>query len=241
MRAAIYLFDIDGTLVSTGGAGRRAMRAAFDRRWPGRAAEALTFGFGGMTDRAIVRAGAIALGTEPTEALIDEVLVSYVGCLEDELRQVSSHDGELDDGPGGRFVVHPGVLAAVDRARSSDASAVGLGTGNVREGARLKLSRGGLHDRFAFGGFGCDAEDRAELLRIGAARGAARLGRALADCRVVVIGDTPRDVDAAHAIGAECVAVATGTFTAEQLRPHAPAVVCSSLLDPDALRFLFPA
>jgi len=56
-----------------------------------------------------------------------------------------------------------------------------------------------------------------------------------------VIGDTPRDVDAAHAIGAECVAVATGTFTAEQLRPHAPAVVCSSLLDPDALRFLFPA
>jgi phosphoglycolate phosphatase-like HAD superfamily hydrolase len=106
---------------------------------------------------------------------------------------------------------------AVDAALSRAGVAVGLGTGNVREGARIKLSRVGIHDRFAFGGFGCDHENRVELIRHGARSGAARLGVPLEDCRVVVIGDTPKDVDAAKGIGARCIGVGTGNFTPEAL------------------------
>src|SRR5690606_24512845 len=96
--------------------------------------------------------------------------------------------------------------------------AVGLGTGNVRAGARLKLERGGLWDLFDFGGFGCDAEARDALLGVGRERGAARLGKAHPDrVPMLIIGDTPRDVAAAHVIGARCLAVATGRFGPEEL------------------------
>lgn len=81
----------------------------------------------------------------------------------------------------------------------------------------MKLERGGLHERFAFGGFGSDHEDRAQLLAIGAERGAAQLGRPLRECRIIVIGDTPRDVAAARAIGAECLGVGTGRHDAASL------------------------
>jgi phosphoglycolate phosphatase-like HAD superfamily hydrolase len=103
------------------------------------------------------------------------------------------------------------------RAGRERGAAVGLGTGNVREGARLKLGRVGLFEHFDFGGYGCDAEDRAEVIRIGAERGASALGRTLSECRVVVIGDTPKDVAAAQAIGAECVGVATGSYSVDAL------------------------
>ena len=109
------------------------------------------------------------------------------------------------------------MAETLDAARALPEVAVGLGTGNIREGARIKLERVGIYDRFAFGGFGCDAEDRTELIRRGAKRGADRLGANRDRCRVVVIGDTPKDVAAAQAIGAECVGVGTGSFSAEQL------------------------
>jgi phosphoglycolate phosphatase-like HAD superfamily hydrolase len=114
--------------------------------------------------------------------------------------------------------VHSGVEAVLDASAAVPNVAIGLGTGNVRAGARAKLERLGLHHRFAFGGFGCDHEVRARLLGIGAERGAAHLGRPLDACRVVVIGDTPRDVAAARAIAAEVVAVATSAFTVDALR-----------------------
>jgi phosphoglycolate phosphatase-like HAD superfamily hydrolase len=94
---------------------------------------------------------------------------------------------------------------------------MGLGTGNLRDGAQLKLARAGIDHHFAFGGFGCDHEDRPTLVRIGAERGAARLGVTLAACRVVVIGDTPHDVAAARALGAESLAVGTGGVAATEL------------------------
>ena len=94
---------------------------------------------------------------------------------------------------------------------------MGLGTGNVRQGARIKLERVRIHDRFSFGGFGCDHEDRVELIRHGARSGAAQLGVPFEECRVVVIGDTPKDVAAAKGIGASCIGVGTGSFTPEAL------------------------
>jgi len=114
-------------------------------------------------------------------------------------------------------LIHRGVEAALDAVSGRRGVVIGLGTGNIREGARLKLGRVGLFERFAFGGFGCDHERRDELLRVGAERGAALLGAPRSRCRVVVIGDTPRDVAAAHAIGAESVGVATGPHRREEL------------------------
>lgn len=206
MRPTVLLFDIDGTLISTGGAGRRAIERAFARRaglTSGRG-DACAFPFAGMTDRAIVRAGLAALGGPSGEDEIDAVLVLYVSLLEEEMASAAC-------------VIHEGVEAALDAAKGRAGVAIGLGTGNIREGARLKLGRAGLFDRFAFGGFGCDHERRDELLRIGAERGAALLGAPRAHCRVVVIGDTPRDVAAAQAIGAESIGVATGPHRREEL------------------------
>jgi phosphoglycolate phosphatase-like HAD superfamily hydrolase len=202
----VLLFDIDGTLVLTGGAGRRAMVGAFVEL---HAREDVFEGtsFAGMTDRAIARHGLLAVGHgRDSEAAIDEVLESYLRLLHAELARAEG------------YTILPGVEALLAAIRGLEGVAVGLGTGNIRRGAAAKLSHGGLFDAFAFGGFGCDAEDRVELLRAGAHRGAAALGAPLADCDVVVIGDTPKDVAAAKGLGARCIAVATGSYGAAELR-----------------------
>jgi phosphoglycolate phosphatase len=115
------------------------------------------------------------------------------------------------------FRVYPGAPELLEALVGRDGVAVGLGTGNLREGARIKLEHARLQHHFAFGGFGCDHEDRAALVRVGAERGASHLGLPLSACRVVVIGDTPKDVAAAQAIGAEAVTVETGGAAAAEL------------------------
>ena len=116
-----------------------------------------------------------------------------------------------------KYFLHPGMREAVLAARSREGVAVGLGTGNVRRGAQVKLERVGIYEQFSFGGFGCDSEDRVELIRHGARSGAAQLGVPVEECRVVVIGDTPKDVHAAKGIGAVCIGVGTGNFSAPAL------------------------
>ena len=117
--------------------------------------------------------------------------------------------------------------------------ALGLGTGNMREGARIKLGHAGIYHRFSFGGFGDDSIDRPEILAAGAQRGAAHLGLPLPACRVVVVGDTPKDVAAAQAIGAECIAVATGMHSVAELEAHRPTLACQDLNDQRADAVLF--
>jgi phosphoglycolate phosphatase len=219
----VLLFDVDGTLVTTGGAGRRAIERAFETLH-GRRDATHSFGFDGMTDRAIVRQGLTAIGQAVSEARIDELLAAYLALLEEEVARAEA----------ARYRVHSGMREAV-AAGLAAGMAVGLGTGNVERGARVKLARVGLSEQFAFGGFGDDHEVRAELIRSGATRGAARLGVALAEARVVVIGDTPRDVDAAQAIGAESMAVGTGHWTAEQLAAHGATFAFADLTHPAAL------
>lgn len=205
MRPTVLLFDIDGTLVTTGGAGRRALERAFDVFY-GRPDACAHFPFDGMTDRAIARQGLTAIGVEPTEAVIDDLLARYVAVLEDEVQRVDP----------ARYRVHAGMAEAVQAALEMR-MAVGLGTGNIREGARVKLERVDLYRHFAFGGFGDDDESRPALIQRGAERGAARLGVTLAEARVVVIGDTPKDVAAAQAMGAQSIGVATGNWSVRQL------------------------
>jgi phosphoglycolate phosphatase len=204
-RPTIFLFDIDGTILLTGGAGRRAFAHAF-QVVTGRSDAVTSFSFEGMTDRSIARRGLQELGREPDEATFDQLVDTYLIALEAELRD-----------PKG-YVVMPSVREVVAELSALEHAAVGLGTGNVRRGAQAKLEYADLWRPFKFGGFGCDHEDRTELLRAGAARGAQQLGLPVEACRVVVIGDTIRDVAAAHGIGAACLAVCTGGGTPEVLR-----------------------
>ncbi len=224
MQPTVLLFDIDGTLVTTGGAGRRAIERAFEVMH-GRADACSHLSFSGMTDRAIVREGLQAIDVEVNEPRIDALIARYVECLREAVGQV----------PEEKYRVHPGMRAAVEAGRAAG-MAVGLGTGNVREGARVKLERVGLFEHFAFGGFGDDHELRPELIRKGAERGLALLK--VAEARVVVIGDTPKDISAAQAIGAQSVAVATGGFTVAQLKASGATWAFETLDDEDALTVL---
>lgn len=208
----VLLFDIDGTLITCGGAGRRAMERAFHEETG--SGEHVAFGFGGMTDKAIAREGLTRANRSTHGESIDRVLARYLRFLDHELHQDKAH-------PTPGFRVLPGVHALLDALQAHEESArvtLGLGTGNLVEGAQRKLEHGGLWHRFKFGGYATDHEDRAALLEAGAKRGKALLHDA--DATVIVIGDTPRDIDAAKRIGAPCMAVATGHASLNELQAH---------------------
>ena len=221
----IVLFDVDGTLITSGGTGRRALERAFARVYE-RPDACEHFSFAGMTDRAIFREGLRAIGAEGTETEIDILLEDYLAHLTEEVAQAPV------------YAVHPGIVEALDALSVMSHIALGLGTGNVETGARTKLSRVNLNHYFDFGGYGCDAEPRPELILAGAKRGAARLNHDLGDCRLIIVGDTPKDISAAHANGGECIAVATGGATFEALVDAGGDVVCHDLTDANAMASL---
>jgi phosphoglycolate phosphatase len=199
----MYLFDIDGTLIGGDGSGRRAFdRACLDCMGIIGALDHLRLD--GMTDPLILDSvfqqhhGRRPTGDE-TRAIFD----AYVGHLEREVAE-------------GKYHVKPAVHDTLDRLER-DGATIGLATGNLEIGARIKLARGNLWQRFPFGGYGSDAAERAHLVQIAIERGATLARRRFAPGEVTVIGDTPRDVAAAHACGARAVAVATGWYTLEQL------------------------
>lgn len=225
-RPTVLLFDIDGTLVTTGGVGRRAVERAFERHH-GRPEACSQIRFDGMTDRSITRLGLEAIGVHASDEAIEALLQTYLGELEDELRLSTPE----------QYRVHAGVREAI-AAAAKRGMALGLGTGNIEHGARLKLEHVDLYRHFDFGGFGSDHELRVELIRRGAERGAQKLGRSLVECRVLVIGDTPKDVDAARGIGAESLGVGTGSFSAQQLRDHGATHAFDDLTSPGALAAL---
>ncbi|MEW6045850.1 MAG: HAD family hydrolase [Bacillota bacterium] len=198
----LILFDLDGTLVRSAGAGRRAIAKAWAAVF-GRAVDLDGRWTAGRTDPAIFRELGRRCGLESElEARWPELERRYLSALEEE---VARHPGEL----------LPGVVEILEWAERRG-WALGLGTGNLRAGARLKLAPFGLSRFFPVGGFGEDGEDRAELLKVAARRASLRFGRP-AD-PVVVVGDTPLDVEAAHRAGFLAVAVATGPYGADDLR-----------------------
>lgn len=219
----IVLFDVDGTLLNGAGAGRRSMARTFEQLC-GRV-DAAEFPYDGLTDRAIARRGLERAGRVADEAAIDAIVERYLRHLPEELAASRG------------FRVLPGAAAAIDAAHAGG-GAIGLGTGNVERGAALKLARAGLHARLSFGGFGDDGEAREALIAAGIVRGAARLGRAVQACRVLVVGDTPLDVAAARACGAACLAVATGRSDAATLAAAGAHFVAESLEAPAALALL---
>jgi phosphoglycolate phosphatase len=223
--STILLFDIDGTLLDTQGAGKIAIARAFDTVHQ-RPDACDHFRFGGMTDHAIVRRGLQHIGESEFEADIVTILDSYLTHLKAAMQEIPC-------------VALDGVRACLQLAHRRQ-FAVGLGTGNLKAGAFLKLEEVSLGaEQFAFGGYADDSESRPELIRIAAERGALAAGVSLTEARVVVIGDTPKDIHAAQVNQFECLAVTTGGFTAGQLSSFAPSAISDSLYSSHAQEFLF--
>lgn len=174
--------------------------------------------FAGRTDPWIVAQALDHYGVAREDGLVARVLDRYLEHLPNELRATT------------RFVVLPGVQALLAALRDQLGITLGLGTGNIEHGAYAKLRHAGLDGYFTFGGFGCDHADRAALLRKGRERGLQRHG--IEDARVIVVGDTPHDVAAAHAIGAFAVAVCTGRFDRDTLGDAGADLVVDDLRDP---------
>ncbi|MBN2490286.1 MAG: HAD family hydrolase [Planctomycetes bacterium] len=219
--ARIALFDIDGTLLLAGGAGRRALDRLFERRY-GVVGAAAGIRPHGMTDPAILRQMLCgALGRSPAAGELEALALEYVELL----------GAEIADAPGFRLM--PGLPDLLERLAAHANLHLGLATGNLARAAQLKLSRGGIDRYFAFGGFGSDAEDRSELTRIACARGRARARDGSAPA--YVIGDTVHDVRAARAAGAECLAVLTTGASPEALRQEGARRVLEDLRDTAAV------
>lgn len=199
----VILFDIDGTLIRTGGAGKAAMEGALLAAF-GVPGIRNTVSYSGRTDWAIGRDLLAAHGVDPTEANRRLLQEAYLARLPAAL---DTHGG----------VVCPGVGELLAALGTRPDTVVGLLTGNVRAGARVKLGHFGLWDRFACGGFGDDLFDRDDVARAALADARAHAGESLDPADVWVIGDTPLDVQCARAIGAKAVVVATGWHTADEL------------------------
>jgi phosphoglycolate phosphatase-like HAD superfamily hydrolase len=200
------LFDLDGTLLWTDGAGRRAIHRAL-LEVLGIEHPAAGFRFDGRTDPEIVRLLAAAAGKDSGAGVIEGVLRTYVRLLDEELSR-----------PGQRTTLYPGVPALLAALEARSDCVVGLLTGNVVDGARLKLRSAGIDmARFRVGAFGSDHGDRGALPAIAQRRMRELLGVEVAGEDVVILGDTPADVTCGRGIGARAIAVATGSYTVPDL------------------------
>jgi phosphoglycolate phosphatase len=198
------LFDIDGTLISTGGASDRAWKRAFEEL-QGVDVDVPAVTGKGVPDPEVGRVVfEKAIGREPTEEEAEALMRRRLDHLPEEVKS----------SPG--FVVKDGVVELLDRL-IEDGIMLGLTTGNVEEAAHIKLARPNLNRYFAFGGYGSDSPDRTELTRKALERGDFVSGHTLDRDRSFSCGDTPRDVDAGHGAGIRVVGVATGEYTAEEL------------------------
>jgi phosphoglycolate phosphatase-like HAD superfamily hydrolase len=214
------LFDIDGTLISTGGAGARSWRHAFNELH-GIPADIGEFTDAGMTDPTVARLTfKSAVGHEPSPREVATVMAAYLDRLPYEV--------EHSD----KYRVLDGAEELLRRLGLEKGVLLGITSGAVEAAAHIKLARAGFNRYFPFGGYGSDSGDRTELTRCALARGERLLGEALDPSEVLVVGDTPKDLDAAHGAGCVAVGVATGHYTREQLEEAGADVVLDSLRDP---------
>jgi phosphoglycolate phosphatase len=213
----LVLFDIDGTLIRTGGAGVKAFERTFASEFNiPRATEKLSFA--GRTDTSLVRECFLQHQVEPASKNFRRFFDAYVFWLDHLL-------GQLDG------ATCPGVKQLIDNLqRLRHPPLIGLLTGNIRLGAEIKLRHFGLWDFFESGAFGDDHEQRNHLALIAQRRGGQLLRRQLPGEQILVIGDTPLDIACAKAINAKVLAVGTGGFTCDQLSAHQPTWVAENLL-----------
>jgi phosphoglycolate phosphatase len=216
----LYLFDVDGTLVSARGAGLRALGAAL-RETFGTSGPIEGYDSRGKTDPRIVfdLMTAAGLPNDIVRARLAACFDAYLGRLAEAL------------GDGSTVDVMPGVIALVRTLAARDDATVGLLTGNIEAAARLKLQSTGLWPLFRVGAYGSDDADRTRLPAIAAARAEALIGEPVLFERITIIGDTPLDVACARACGAIAIAVATGLYPADELEACAPDLLFGDFSD----------
>lgn len=217
----LVLFDIDGTLLNSGGVGRASMQLALTEIFgsPG----SPSYRYDGKTDKQIVR------DTMRLEGHSDEHIDSRMTVLIDRYL-----DGLKEGIESRRFDVRPlpGVIEILDALEERDDVVLGLLTGNVELGARAKLSAAGIDpDRFRVNAFGSDHEHRPQLPAIAQRRFGETLGLEVAGEKVIVIGDTPADIECGRELGARAIGVASGHYSVADLEKHSPYAVFPSLAD----------
>jgi phosphoglycolate phosphatase-like HAD superfamily hydrolase len=226
-RHLLALFDIDGTLLHSGGAGKRAMIAAF-RDVFGRENGFANVAMAGRTDPEIVREALAKQGIPWNPALVEAFRRRYLELIGPELAQPAPNKQLL-----------PGIPAVLDALRTLGFVTLGLLTGNWREGAYAKLGYFGIDGYFRVGAFADDAEERDRLLPFALARAREATGLPLKPQDVVVVGDTTRDIDCARPHGAVTLAVATGGNSIEELASAAPDYLLPDLSDTEAVGRIF--
>jgi len=217
----LVLFDIDGTILWSNGAGRRAMQRALITAF-GTSGSA-DYRYDGKTDMQIVRDLMRMEGhADPViDARMTPLLADYASALHEELRS-----GET------RVERFPGVVELLEALEARADRRIGLLTGNIEIGAGAKLRAVGIDPaRFAVSAFGSDHEVRGELPAIAQRRAREQLGLHVEGDAIVIIGDTPADIDCTRAIGARAIAVATGRYSVDELAEHKPVAVFADLSD----------
>ena len=210
------LFDIDGTLITTGGAGAQAWSRAFAELY-NVPANIEDFTEAGMPDHDVVTVTfRHVLGREPEPREIAALMAKYLEHLPETVTESTT------------YMVYPGVHELLSSLCTSG-HLLGLTTGNIEAAAHIKIARAGLNRYFTFGGYGSDSPHRGELTKIAIHRAETILG--VPPAKSYVVGDTPRDVEAAHYAGAVAVGVATGHYTVEQLRATGAEFVLRSFAD----------
>jgi phosphoglycolate phosphatase-like HAD superfamily hydrolase len=224
MKPALILFDIDGTLLLSGRAGLRAMTRAFDTAF-GITDAFKGENFGGRTDSYLVSKALRNAGLPDTPEQHERFRDTYIPLLAEEIQHPGSgHKGLM-----------PGALELHDALDEFPDVHLALLTGNYRAAAEIKLQHFELWDYFEWGAFSDDSADRNALVPIARNRAETYDIPPEAIERVIVIGDTPHDIDCARVAGAKCIAVATGGFTIEQLKEAGADEVVKDLSDTDAV------
>ena len=218
----LFLFDVDGTLVTAGGAGRTALGRALEEVY-GTVGAIDRYDFRGKTDPRIVLdlLGAAGWDEADIRARLPSCFAAYVRELETLIAD------------GGRVRLMPGATELVSALSTREDAIVGLLTGNIEPGARVKLRSTGLWPLFRVGAFGSDDHDRRRLPAIARDRVRALVGHEIPFGRVTIIGDTPLDVDCARACGAVAVAVATGHYAHGELAASEPDLLFGDFSDVD--------
>ena len=226
MSETLILFDIDGTLLDTGGAGLAALREAFADEFPDEAGRMPQLDLAGATDSGLVRNIFRHAEIDHSDHNRDRYLAAYLARLGENLPRF-----------GGRLL--PGVGTLLETLAAEPDVHIGLLTGNIAQGARLKVDHFGIGHHFPFGSFGDDHHDRDQLGPIAIARARDTTGRSFSHGRTYVLGDTPKDIRCARAASVQAVAVATGSIPRDELEQHRPDTLLDDLSDtPAVLRSL---
>jgi phosphoglycolate phosphatase len=205
----LLLFDIDGTILLTDGAGTRAVNRAFEKIYGLKDAMAGVDAAGKTDPLILSEMFGNRLSRQYTEDEAEKIFREYVLFLEEEIQKAP-------------VAIMPGIPFLLENLTSRKDMVLGIATGNIEQGARLKLRQAGLDEHFRVGGFGSDSDNRETLIRVAIERARSHINHHGEFERVFVIGDTPYDIIHGRAAGAVTVAVATGRYSPLELQEYSP-------------------